>query len=163
MRVRFSVEAAREFSSPELTLSADFSSVSVPLRVTAVARKKKKRKLSFCQKCRWLNNHTLLTRRSRSELVSWCFEPSQPQRIRSELNTNFTLSPSHIHFTSHHSTSHVFWAYLYSVGTQHGNLHPAGWPILFCGPKQEPVLATANTGKIQERFWKKMQVNGPEG
>ena len=42
MRVRFSVEAAREFSSPELTLSADFSSVSVPLRVTAVARKKKK-------------------------------------------------------------------------------------------------------------------------
>ena len=28
-------------------------------------------------------------------LVSWCFEPSQPQRITSGLNTNFTLYPSH--------------------------------------------------------------------
>ena len=28
-------------------------------------------------------------------LVSWCFEPSQPQRITSGLNTNFTLSPSY--------------------------------------------------------------------
>ena len=27
-----------------------------------------------------------------SQLVSWCFEPSQPQRITSGLNTNFTLS-----------------------------------------------------------------------
>ena len=43
-----------------------------------------------------------------------------------------------------------FWAYLYSAGTQHGNLHPAGWPILFCGPTQEPVLATADTGKKSE-------------
>ena len=29
-----------------------------------------------------------------SGLVSWCFEPSQPQRITSGLNTNFTLSYS---------------------------------------------------------------------
>ena len=28
------------------------------------------------------------------QLVSWCFEPSQPQRIASGLNSNFTLSPS---------------------------------------------------------------------
>ena len=27
-------------------------------------------------------------------LVSWCFKPSQPQRITSGLNTNFTPSPS---------------------------------------------------------------------
>ena len=40
------------------------------------------------------------------------------------------------------------------MDTQHRNLHPAGWPILFCGPTQEPVLATANTGKNLERFWK---------
>ena len=33
---------------------------------------------------------------------------------------------------------------------------------LFCGPTQEPMLATANTGKNRERFVK-MQVNGPEG
>ena len=56
-----------------------------------------------------------------------------------------------------------FLAYLYSAGTQHGNLHPVGGPFLFCEPTQEPVLATANAGKDRERFWKKMQVNGPEG
>ena len=43
-------------------------------------------------------------------------------------------------------------AYLYFAGTQHGNLHPARWPILFCGSTQEPVLATANTRKIRERL-----------
>ena len=26
-----------------------------------------------------------------------------------------------------------------------------------------PVLATANIGKTQERFWEKMVMNGPEG
>ena len=60
-----------------------------------------------------------------------------------------------IYFTSHYTTSHVFWAYLYSAGTRHGNLHPTGWPILSCGPTLEPVLATANTRKNRERFWKK--------
>ena len=29
-----------------------------------------------------------------SQLVSWCFKPSQPQRITSGLNKNFTLSQS---------------------------------------------------------------------
>ena len=28
-------------------------------------------------------------------VISWCFEPSHPQRITSGLNTNFTLSTSH--------------------------------------------------------------------
>ena len=60
-----------------------------------------------------------------------------------------------IYFTSHHTTSHAFLAFLYSAGTQHGNLHPIGWPILFCGPTQELLLATANTRKKnQERFGK---------
>ena len=40
------------------------------------------------------------------------------------------------------------------MGTQHGNLYPAGRSILFCGPTQELVLATASTGKSQKRFWK---------
>ena len=35
----------------------------------------------------------------------------------------------------------------YSAGL-HRNLHPAGWPILFCRPVQESALATANTGQI---------------
>ena len=38
-----------------------------------------------------------------SQLVSWCFKPSQPQRITSGLNTNFTLSPSQsFHKSSYH-------------------------------------------------------------
>ena len=48
-----------------------------------------------------------------------------------------------------------FLAYLHSAGIQHGNLHPARWPILFCEPTQEPVLAAANSRKTWERFWKK--------
>ena len=31
----------------------------------------------------------------------------------------------------------------------------AGWPIWFCGSTQEPALATANTGNIRGRVWKK--------
>ena len=45
-------------------------------------------------------------------------------------------------------------AYLYFNGIQRGNLRPIGWPILFFGPTQEPVLATINTGKIGDRFEK---------
>ena len=37
-------------------------------------------------------------------LVSWCFVPSQPQRITSGLNTNFTLSPIY----SFHKSSEPF-------------------------------------------------------
>ena len=88
--------------------------------------------------------------------VSWCSEPSQPQRITSGLKTNFTLSPSYsFHKSSYHKSCCFFLPYLYSADTQHGNLHPAGWPILYCGPTQEPVLATAYTGKNRERFQKK--------
>ena len=53
-----------------------------------------------------------------------------------------------IHFTGHYTTSHVFWACSYSADTQHGNLHPVGWPVLFCGLHRNHVLATANTGEI---------------
>ena len=51
-------------------------------------------------------------------------------------------------------TKRCFGAYSYFAGTQHGNLYSAGWPILFCGSTQKPVLITANTGKTRERFWK---------
>ena len=143
-----------------------------------------------------------------SKLVSWCFEPSQPQRIISGLKTNFDLSPSYsIHeslsneslfltpqlsfkYNTRKSTQHP------SYFTEHNNLsrnvkiistilkcqpsktiahilepfytpraHSTGicitclwrqkrWPIIFRGPTQEPVLASANTGKTQERLWK---------
>ena len=43
------------------------------------------------------------------QLVSWCFEPSQPHRITSGLNTDFTLSPSHsFHKSSWHKS--CFWS-----------------------------------------------------
>ena len=58
-----------------------------------------------------------------------------------------------IHKSFYHKS--CFWAYLYSTGTQHGNLHPTGWPILFCGPTQEPVIATADTEKKLGEVWKK--------
>ena len=45
------------------------------------------------------------------------------------------------------------------MGTQHGNLHQLSVSMsrvtnFIFGPTQEPVLATANTGKTRERFWK---------
>ena len=110
-------------------------------------------------------------------LVSWCSEPSQPQKITSGLNTNFNLSLGYsFHMSWYESfllkpqikfypkfrnakpeknNTTCFGAYLYSASTQHGNLYPTGRPILFCGPTQESVLATANTRKTRERFWKK--------
>ena len=48
----------------------------------------------------------------------------------------------------------LFLAYLYSAGTQHGKLHPAGWPILFSRPTQETVSVTANRKKIGRSFGK---------
>ena len=40
-----------------------------------------------------------------AKLDSWCFEPSQPQRITSGLNRNFTLSPSYsFHKSSYHKS-----------------------------------------------------------
>ena len=41
--------------------------------------------------------------RDMASLLSWCFEPSQPHRITSGLNTNFNLSPSYpFHKSLHH-------------------------------------------------------------
>ena len=48
----------------------------------------------------------------------------------------------------------IFLTYIYSVGTQHGNLHPAGWPILFCGSAQEPSVSHSQHRKNRKRFWK---------
>ena len=95
-------------------------------------------------------------------IVSLCIEPSQPQRITSGLSTNFTLSPSYSIHKSYFTASHVKkkkkklkpfyipWALSTETCIQKGG------PILFCGPTQEPELATANTGKKNwERFLKK--------
>ena len=88
--------------------------------------------------------------------VSWCFEPSQPQRITPGLNTNFTLSPSYsFHRSSYHKSCFFFKTYLYSVGTLHGNLPLAGWPIWFCRPTQEPCVSHSQHRKLRKGFGKK--------
>ena len=56
-------------------------------------------------------------------------------------------------------TNTCFGAHLYSATTQHGNLYPAEWSLLFCGPTQEPVVATANTGKLGRGFGKNAGVS----
>ena len=45
------------------------------------------------------------------DLVGWCFQPSQPQRITSGLNTNFTLSPSHSFHKSCFLSPFIFCQY----------------------------------------------------
>ena len=57
----------------------------------------------------------------------------------------------------------VVLAYLYSAGSQHGNLHPAGRPILFCEPTQEPCVSNSQYRKKSGEALGKMQVNGPKG
>ena len=47
-----------------------------------------------------------------------------------------------------------FLAYLYSAGTQHGNLHPAGNLFHSAGLHRNHVLATAKTGEIGGGFGK---------
>ena len=77
-------------------------------------------------------------RRTQRERESWCFEPSQPQR-------NF-ISTSKLHVSRDITPQSCFLSpSLYSARTQHGNLHPAKWPTLFCWSTKEPVLAAANT------------------
>ena len=53
-----------------------------------------------------------------------------------------------------------FGAYLYSVGTQHGNLYQSSVTTsrvtyFILQADTGTALATANTGKSRERFWKK--------
>ena len=47
-----------------------------------------------------------------------------------------------------------FLAYLFSKGTQYGNLPPAGWRILLCGPTQEPCVSHSQCWKNQRGFGK---------
>ena len=48
-----------------------------------------------------------------SELVSCCFEPSQPQRITSGLSTYFTLSPSYLFQKSSYHKSRFFSLFIF--------------------------------------------------
>ena len=97
-----------------------------------------------------------------NQLVSWCFEPNQPQRITSGLNTNFTLSPRYsFQNSSYHKSCflqpiYIPWALNTGTCIQQGDL------FYSAGLHRNHVLATTNTGKIG-RGSEKMQVNGLEG
>ena len=84
-------------------------------------------------------------------LVSWCFEPSQPQT--SGLNTNFTLSPSYsFHKSPYHKSCFLSLFTLRRYSTR----EPASGRVayLFCGPTQEPCVSHSQHRKNQERFGK---------
>ena len=96
-----------------------------------------------------------------NQLVSLCFEPSQPQSITSGLNTNFTLSPSHSFHKSSYQKSCFFqplyipWALNTGTCIWQGDLfYSVGLHRNRCQPQPH----RKKSGEILE----KMQVNGLE-
>ena len=94
-------------------------------------------------------------------LVSWCFEPSQPQRITSGLNTNL-LYLQVIYFTSHFITSHAFFYFSLFLFREHSTRELASNRVTY-------FILRAYTGtsashnqhrKNWERFWKKCRWMG---
>ena len=55
--------------------------------------------------------------------VTWCFEPGQPQRITSGLNTNFSLAPSH---SLHQSLYHKSFSFLFVSNHSSNSIHNFG-------------------------------------
>ena len=74
---------------------------------------------------------------TRTQLVSWCFKPSQPQRITSGLNTNFTLSPSYSFQKSSYHKSCFLSLFIFRG---HSTREPASSRVTY-------FILQANTGK----------------
>ena len=88
-----------------------------------------------------------------SWLVSGCFEPSQPQRITSGLNTNFSLSPS---YSFHESLYHKSCCLSLFIFRGHSTRKPASGRVTY-------FILWAYTGtsvshsqhrRNREKFWK---------
>ena len=69
-----------------------------------------------------------------------------------------------IHFTGHSTTSHAFWAYLYSAGTQHGDLHPRAYTGTSVSHSQHRKRKK-NSGEVLEKEcrWVDRKVNNKQG
>ena len=104
----------------------------------------------------WFHYFQQRKKKRKEELVG-AFSPVNHKGLHQGW-TQTSLYLQVIHFTSHHTTSHVFWAFLYSAGTKQGNLHPAGDLVYSAGRHRNHVLAHANTGETRRGFGK-MQVN----
>ena len=92
-----------------------------------------------------------------SYLVSWSFEPSQPQGITSGLNTNFTLSPSYsFHKSSYHKSYCCFLFSLFRF-RRHSTREPASgratYFILpaYTGTMCKPQLTQEEAGEVLEK------------
>ena len=96
---------------------------------------------------------------------SWCFEPSQQQRITSGLNTNFTLSPSQSH-SFHKSSYHksVFFFSLF-IFRRHSTQEPASSRVTYfilrayTGTSISQSQHRKKSGEVLE----KIEVNGADG
>ena len=86
---------------------------------------------------------------------SWCFQPSQPHRITTRLNTNFTLSPSYTHFTSHHTRSHVIWSLFIFRG--HSTREPASGRVTYFILLAYKECSHSQHRRNRERFLEKSQ------
>ena len=97
------------------------------------------------------------------KLVSWCFEPSQPQRIASGLNTNFTLSPTYSFHKSSYHKSYCFSLYIFSG---HSAWEPASSRVTYFilqAYTGTSVSHSKHREKNWEGFWKKCRWMDQEG
>ena len=83
-----------------------------------------------------------------SQLVSWCFEPSQRQRITSGLNTNFILSQS---YSFHKSSCHKSCFFSLFIFRGHSTRQPASSRVTYL-----ILRAYTGTGVSHSQRWKKI-------
>ena len=100
-----------------------------------------------------------LVTQSVSQLVSWCFEPSQPQRITSGLDTNFTPSPSYSFHESFYRKSCFcvcfFWPIYIPRALSSGTCIQQGAYFILRAYTGTMCQPQPTQEKLQERFWKK--------
>ena len=97
--------------------------------------------------------------RQSETLFSWCFEPSQPQRITSGLNTNFTLSAGYsFHKSSYHKSSFLSLFIFRGHSTREPASNRLTYFILraYTGTSVSQSQRRKKLGEVLE----KMQVNG---
>ena len=86
-------------------------------------------------------------------LVSWCFEPSQPQRITSGLNSDFTLSPSYSFQKSSYYKSCFLSLFIFRG--QSAREHASSRVTYFILRAYTECVSHINTGEIGRGFGKK--------
>ena len=89
------------------------------------------------------------------QLLTWYFEPSQPQRITSGLKTNFTLSPD---YSFHKSSYHKSCFLSLFVVRGHSTREPASGMVTYFilrAYTETGVSHSQHRKKNRKRFWKK--------